>query len=132
LLPADSFDKAVARTWINHINNSVVPAFFRLLQAQPDEPEKHERALTEFMQALGVLCSHRRGRYFFGDSFSLVDIAIAPWAVRDFIISIFRGFKRGEVKGWQQWAEALEVRPCVRATTSVSYFHCQRLAYLKH
>ena len=121
LLPDDPYDRAVSRLWIDHINKSVVPSFVRLLQTQTTESQKLAAAAQELKAALEAISKERKGRYFLGDDFSLVDIAIAPWAVRDFIIRDFRGFRREDVEGgWIEWAEALEARPSVRDTTSVS------------
>jgi len=121
LLPEEPYDRAIARLAIDHINKAVVPAFFRLLQAQPNEPQKQATALAELNDALTQVSKKAKGPYFFGEAFSLVDVAIAPWAVRDFIIRDFRGFKREEVTGWQDWATALESRQSVVDTTSVSF-----------
>lgn len=51
----------------------------------------------------------------------MVDLAIAPWAVRDFIIRDARGFDQSDVPGWSSWAEALEEHAAVRNTTSVCF-----------
>lgn len=121
LLPADPLERATARIWVDYVNKSVVPAYFRLLQAQPNDKKTHHNALTELYAVMGNISKHVKGKFFFGDDFSLVDVAIAPWAVRDFIIRDYRDFKREEVGGrWKQWAEALESRPSVIRTTSVS------------
>lgn len=119
LLPAEPYDRAIARLAIDHINKAVVPAFFRLLQAQPSEPEKQATALAELNDALAQVSKEAKGPYFFGEIFSLVDVAIAPWAVRDFVVRDFRGFIREEVTGWSDWAAALERRQSVIDTTSV-------------
>lgn len=121
-MPEDPYKRAVARIWIDYINKEVVPAFIRLLQAQPDEPEKQASALEEFKKLLSVVSKEAAGPYFFGEQFSLVDAAIVPWAVRDFIIRDFRKFAREDVEGWSDWAAALETRESVVRTTSVSLF----------
>lgn len=120
LLPEETYERAIARLAIDHINKAVIPAFFKLLQAQPSEPGKQGTALAEFNAVLAEIAKKAKGPYFFGEVFSLVDVAIAPWAVRDFIIRDFRGFVREEVTGWQDWASALETRQSVVRTTSVS------------
>ncbi len=52
-----------------------------------------------------------------------MDIAIAPWAERDYIITEHRGYKREDVgNGWKEWADALEKRESVKKTTSVRVF----------
>lgn len=119
-MPEDPYQQATARLWIDYINKDVVPAFFRLLQAQPSEPEKQVSTLVEFKKVLSVISKEVKGPYFFGEQFSLVDAALAPWAVRDFIVGTFRGFVREDVQGWSDWAAALETRDSVVRTTSVS------------
>ncbi len=131
LLPKDPYERSSARTRIDFINKSVIPAFFRFLQAQPNEPEKQALALAELNAVLGNLSAQRKGPYYFGDDISLVDIFIAPWAVRDFIIIDHRGFKRDDVKGgWAEWAQFLEARPSVVKTTSVSGSGFYLLTYI--
>jgi glutathione S-transferase len=121
LLPKDPYLRAQARLAIEFINKSVVPAYFRLLQAQPDNPMKQTEARSEFTEALGTISEQRKGIFFFGEQISLVDIAIAPWAVRDFIATDYRGFQRDEVPSWREWAKILEQHPTVRKTTSVGH-----------
>jgi len=117
LLPADAFARAIARLWIDHVSKSVILAFFRLLQAQ--EAPKQDEARAEFRKALKTLAEQRKGPFFFGDEFSLVDVAIAPWALRDYIVADHRGYKREDVgAGWKEWAELLEQRESVRNTAS--------------
>ncbi|PTB66913.1 glutathione S-transferase [Trichoderma citrinoviride] len=120
LMPKDAYQRAMARLWIDYVNKEVVPAFFRLLQAQPSEPEKQAAALADFRTLLSAVSKEAKGPYFFGEQFSLVDAAIAPWAVRDFIIGEVRGFARTDVQGWNEWATALETRASVERTTSVN------------
>lgn len=88
------------------------------------EPEAQAKALNELNAALMKIAQQKRGKkYFFGDEeedFGLVDVAIAPWAVRDFIVEEYRGFRREEFPGWKEWAEASEGRECVKRTTSAS------------
>ncbi|POR36350.1 Thioredoxin-like fold protein [Tolypocladium paradoxum] len=38
LLPADPYERARARLWIDHINTSIIPAFYKLLQHTPEKP----------------------------------------------------------------------------------------------
>jgi glutathione S-transferase len=120
LLPAEEKARSTAFQWIAYINETVVPAFFHLLQAQRDEPEKTKVALRELKVALTTISSLRKGPFFFGPTFGLVDATIAPWAVRDFIARDHRGFKREDIPAWKEWAEELEKRESVVNTTSVS------------
>lgn len=120
LLSAEPSARETAFQWIAYINETVVPAFFHLLQAQPHEVEKTKVALKELEVALMTVSSIRKGPFFFGPTFGLVDATIAPWAVRDFIVRDYRGFRREEVPVWKEWAEELERRESVVNTTSVS------------
>ncbi|KAF8806588.1 glutathione-S-transferase [Phlegmacium glaucopus] len=117
LLPSDPIDRAVARLWLDHLTKTFVPAFYRLLQSQ--EAEKQHSALQELYQSLRKFAENIQGPYFFGETFSLVDVAIAPWIVRDYIIEENRGYKRGDVSSsWKNYAETVEARDSVVKTMS--------------
>ena len=121
LLPSDPVERAVARLWLDHLTKTFIPAYHRLLQAQ--EAEKQHSALQELYESLRKFAGNIQGPYFFGENFSLVDVAIAPWIVRDYIIEENRGYKRGDVSSnWKNYAEIVEVRNSVVKTQSVSFF----------
>jgi len=86
-----------------------MPGYTRLVQAQ--EPKKQGAALEEFKKALRTVSEKVKGPYFLGEEFSLVDVAIAPWVVRDYVVRGGRGYKREDVsEGWVKWAGELEKR----------------------
>jgi len=117
LLPADPYERGVARIWVDHISKNFVPSFFRLLQLQ--EPEKQDKAREDLYEAQKKLAQQAKGPYFFGDEFSIVDAAVAPWIARDWVISEHRGYKRsGAGDAWEKYAKALGERPSVRRTES--------------
>ncbi|PSR72646.1 hypothetical protein PHLCEN_2v11481 [Hermanssonia centrifuga] len=117
IYPSDPFTKAYVRIWVDHISKSIVSAFFRLIQAQ--EPDKQQEALESFNKSLAALAEKVKGPYFLGDEFSLVDIAIAPWVVRDYIATENRGYSREAVgAGWKDYCEVLEKRDSVLKTQS--------------
>lgn len=119
----DPFDRARVRLWVDHIAKNIIGAFHRLVQAQ--EPEKQQAYLGEFNKALRTLADQIKGPYFLGDEFSLVDIAVAPWIVRDYIVAQHRAFSRhGVGGGWKEYAERVESRDSVVKTSSVSAFDC--------
>lgn len=121
LLPADPFTRAQARLWIDHISKAVIPAFQRLLQSQ--EAPKQAAALEELKTALRTLAQNAKGPYFFGEEWSLIDTAIAPWVTRDYIQQEHRGYKREDVSPeWVAYADKLETRESVVKTRSVSLF----------
>jgi len=118
LLPSDPVDRAVARLWLDHITKTFVPAFHRLLQAQ--EAEKQHAALQELYESLRKFANNIQGPYFLGEHFSLVDAAIAPWIVRDYIVEENRGYKRSDVSSnWKSYAETVELRDSVVRTQSL-------------
>ncbi|KAH8113513.1 glutathione-S-transferase [Phellopilus nigrolimitatus] len=117
LLPADPYERANVRLWLDHISKVFMPAFFRLLQSQ--EKDKQDAAREDLYKALGQLAEKRQGPYFLGAQLSLVDVAIAPWAVRDYILAENRAYRREDVpNGWKEWAELLEKRESVLRTVS--------------
>ena len=126
ILPADPYARAIVRIWIDHITKQVVPGYMRTMQAQ--DPAKQREHLEEYYGALRTLSKQVKGPYFLGDEFSLVDVAIAPWVVRDYVLKENRGYDRAAVgEGWQAYAEALENRESVKKTMSVSRVRCVRV-----
>lgn len=138
ILPKEPFERARARLWVDHVSKAIIPAvkipsmsiilvrylnrlpqFFRILQAQ--EEAKQGDARKELYTALSTLSKNVKGPWFMGNEFGLVDIAIAPWALRDYVLGEHRGYDRSEVgNGWKEWAERLESRDSVVKTASVS------------
>lgn len=118
-LPSDPYDRAVVRLWVDYVKKSVIPAWFPLVQAQ--DKEKQEKSLKTFINALKTVSEKKKpGPYFLGNEWSLVDTIIAPWAVRDYIITEHRGYRRQDVSAaWEEWAKGLESRESVLKTASV-------------
>jgi glutathione S-transferase len=80
--------------------------------------------LTEFVKEM-----HPEGPFFMGKEFSLVDIAIAPWANRLWVFDHFKGGSGlpkedeggddDEVwKRWRKWLKEVENRKSVKETLS--------------
>jgi glutathione S-transferase len=118
LLPADSFERAHARLWIDHTTKAIIPAWLRLVQGQTKEQQ--DAAREELYEAQRKLAQQVKGPYFAGEEFGLVDVANAPWAARQYILAEHRGYDRTQVgKGWSEYAERLAMRESVGKTTSV-------------
>ena len=114
----DAYDRAYARLWIDHVTKRVVPAFMRLMQGQSKETQ--DEARKDLYEALRQIAEKRLGPHFLGEQFSLVDVAIAPWVMRDYVLVEHRGYKRSEVsEAWVEWAGILEKRDSVLRTMSV-------------
>jgi len=111
------------------VTSRIIPAFHRFLQHQGQEglQEKQQEFLgyiKEFTREMD-----RQGPYFLGKEFSLIDVIIAPWAVRLWVFDHFKGGlgipdggKGGEDeevwKRWRVWYKAVEKRDSVKKTTS--------------
>ncbi|RAH78480.1 glutathione S-transferase [Aspergillus japonicus CBS 114.51] len=153
LLPKDAYLRARARIWIDYVTSRIIPAFHRFLQHQPtpassspdtkqtgrgggggggggDElhslREEFRATLKEFAREL-----HPQGPYFLGEELSLVDVVLAPWAVRLWVFDEFKGGLGVPAPGeadseeeervwarWRRWVAAVEGRRSVRETLS--------------
>lgn len=119
LLPSDPSDRAYARIWIDFVSKSIVPGFMRLMMSQ--EVDKQQEALEEFIKVLRTFSEKIQGPFFFGEQFSLVDVAVAPWIMRDYVIIENRGFTRDAPGAkWEKYAEKVESRDSVKNVMSVS------------
>ncbi|KAF8633389.1 hypothetical protein AX17_004560 [Amanita inopinata Kibby_2008] len=118
LLSPDPCSRAYARIWIDYITKNMIPGFYRVIQSQ--EKEKQDAALQELYKALRAFSEEIKGPYFLGDEFSLVDVAIAPWIVRDYLLEEYRGYTRDAVgEAWKKYAEVVEKRESVVKTGSL-------------
>ncbi|KAF2686561.1 hypothetical protein K458DRAFT_476418 [Lentithecium fluviatile CBS 122367] len=120
LLPTNPQTRATCRLWTDHVNRNIVPAFYRLLQAQePDDQVSHAAELREEIGKL-VDAAHAEGPFFLGQHFGFVDVQIAPWVVRlKKVLGPYRGWPEPEEgTRWKAWVEAIEGEESVRRTTS--------------
>merc|ERR1712130_665412 len=113
----DAAGRAFARIWVDKINKTVVPSFYRMLVRK--EPEIREKAKSEMLEGIKSFSSAIRGPYFLGDNFSTVDIAIFPWIYRLYILKYFREFvipNTDEFKRFHAWNAAVLKRPAIKST----------------
>lgn len=116
------------------MTSRVIPSFHRFLQHQGSHGLSEKR--DEFLSYLQEFTKEmdKEGPYFLGNEFSLIDVIIAPWAVRLWIFDHFKGGlgipeqgKGGEDEGvwerWRVWFKAVEERESVRVTTSEKEFY---------
>ncbi|KAF2008004.1 glutathione transferase omega-1 [Amniculicola lignicola CBS 123094] len=129
LLTEDPYERARTRIWTDFVTSRIIPAFHRFLQHQGTDGLEVKRD-----ELLGYLKQFTRemspsGPFFNGPEFQLIDIIIAPWALRLWVFDHFKGGlgvpERGkggedeEVWGrWRMWLEAIEQRKSVKETTS--------------
>ena len=128
LLSADPVERGYVRLWVDHISRSVVPAFHRLLQSQTPEAQDVNR--KDLYESLITVSAQVKGPFFLGTEFSLADIMIAPWVMRDYVLEKYRGYSRAAVGDmWTSWAENIGQRESVLKTHSVSleWYTAQRI-----
>ncbi|KAI5250254.1 glutathione S-transferase [Aureobasidium subglaciale] len=120
LLPSDPKLRAHSRLWSDHVNRSVVPNFYRYLQAQEDKDQiEHAEELKGQIARL-VDAADQSGPFFLGDKMSFVDVQIAPWVIRlRKVLQPYRGWPEPEAgTRWAKWVDAIEQNHAVKATTS--------------
>jgi len=132
LYPADAYQRAWCKIWIDHISSRIVPSFYRFCQHQPDSPYSIDEARKDFLGHLKTFIKEAdpEGPFFLGEQYSMIDIMLTPWLVR---LWIFDHFKEGGLgmpapgeggedeevwKRWRKWAEAVEGRRSVKETQS--------------
>ncbi|TFB04809.1 FAM50-like protein [Trichoderma ghanense] len=129
LLPADAYQRARARLWIDHINSRIIPAFYRFLQHTPEKDYSIDEARGELHKHIKTLVAEMdpEGPWFLGKDISLVDISLAPWAKRLFLIDYYKpgGLQIPDEGGedsawtrWSAWMKAVEGRASVTDTWS--------------
>lgn len=138
------FARARCRLWIEHVASKVVPAFYRVLQHTPEKEYGLEEArrvlrgcVRDFVREMAGYGDDDGGKeggpWFLGREFSLVDVVLAPWAKRLFLIDFYKEGGTGIPEGgdgegdeeegrvwrrWKVWFDAVVKRESVRATWS--------------
>ncbi|KDN43767.1 glutathione S-transferase [Tilletiaria anomala UBC 951] len=137
LLPplSEPYARAVQRLAVFRGNQSVVPAFYRFLQSQPDsDPEHHIKreeyikTLTNFTQSM-----HPEGPFWAGKQISVVDCNLFPWIFRT--TNVLRHFRGLQLQDWgakegrmAQWLEAMMKLPAVAGTCSTEELYLDSYA----
>lgn len=98
LMSGSPADRAYMRSWVQFVNEKIIPHFYKMLMS-PDLILREQAkdivctGLERFAKAMKPFISEDRA-YFMGDSFSIVDLALAPWMQR--LLSVgahYRGFE---------------------------------------
>ncbi|RMJ11977.1 hypothetical protein CDV36_008354 [Fusarium kuroshium] len=131
LLPSDPYERARCRLWIDHISSRIIPAFYKLLQHTPEKPYSLDQAREELHGHIKTLVKEMdaEGPWFLGSNFSLVDICLAPWVKRLFLIDHYKngghgipqsggGDDEGVWERWRKWSDAILDRRSVKETWS--------------
>ncbi|KAI0452406.1 glutathione S-transferase [Xylaria acuta] len=137
--PRDVYLRARCRLWIDHVGNKIVPGFYRLLQHTPEKDYSIEEARTNFLNQIGAFVREMDdgGPWFLGERFSLVDVMLAPWAKRLFLIDHYKpggvgtpaegtaGEDEEVWKRWRLWFDAITKRKSVLDTWSADEMYIQ-------
>lgn len=128
-MPADPYDRARTRIWTDYVTSRIIPAFHRFLQHQGTEGLKEKQ--QEFLGHIKEFTKEmdKEGPYFNGKDFGLIDVIIAPWALRLWVFDHFKGGLGIPEKGkggddeqvwerWRTWLSAVEGRNSVKETIS--------------
>lgn len=130
LLPEDVYERARCRLWIDHVGTRIVPGFYKFIQHTPEKAYSVEEAREEFLGNIKTWVQEMddSGPWFLGERFSLVDVMLAPWAKRLFLIDHYKPGGVGIEKArkndeetwgrWQTWLDAILDRDSVKDTTS--------------
>jgi glutathione S-transferase len=147
LLPKSPLLRARCRLAIDFINRSICPSFYKYLQQQDESKwDSLQDRLLQNMLSFGKQIlendekySEKKGDYYLGGQFTLVDIALIPWytsiqlgsdnrVIRmPLVLEKYKGFKlpKGSTSEegiiWQrihEWIAATVFRESVIATTS--------------
>ncbi|KAK5636753.1 hypothetical protein RRF57_012465 [Xylaria bambusicola] len=126
------YERARCRLWIEHVGSKIVPAFYKFLQHTPEKDYTIEEARENFLGHIKAFVKEmgdgaNGGPWFLGDRFSLVDVMLAPWAKRMFLIDHYKpggvgiptaGEDEGVWKRWGVWFDAITQRKSVLETWS--------------
>ncbi|KAF2827638.1 glutathione transferase omega-1 [Ophiobolus disseminans] len=127
LLPKDPYERARTRIWIDYVGTRIIPAYHRFLQHQGASGLSEKR--QDFLSHIAAFTRemHPSGPFFLGAEFSLIDVVLAPWAVRMWVFDHFKDGGLGIPEGgedelvwrrWRRWVEGVQGRSSVRNTLS--------------
>ncbi|MEH6631171.1 MAG: glutathione S-transferase family protein [Halopseudomonas aestusnigri] len=122
LFPSDANDRAEARFWLDQQGRTIIPFFYRFLKADKGSPEEAEAkaqmldGLKSFTQAMSS-----SGPYFFANQAGIVDLALAPFALRiELLLANFKDFHLPDTgEHWPRyhtWLQAMKAHPAIIAT----------------
>ncbi|KAJ6560434.1 thioredoxin-like protein [Mycena capillaripes] len=130
LLPIDPYARALVRLQCDHISRSIVPAFYRFLQAQEEGAQIEggkefrsalEALVTLFERAEREIKALRAGLGLWledGD-LSLTDVMVAPWIFRATnVLKHYRAFELPAGDKFGAWISRLFSHPSWKCTCS--------------
>jgi glutathione S-transferase len=90
--PLEAYKRARCRIWMDHVGGKIVPGFFSLFQHTPGKEYSLDDARVNFLGHIKTFVKEMDddGPWFLGERFSLVDVMLAPWAKRLFLIDHYK------------------------------------------
>ncbi|ODO06004.1 hypothetical protein I350_05065 [Cryptococcus amylolentus CBS 6273] len=126
VFPLDPYEKSWARLNLQHITKKIIPAYFKIIQAQ--DPSAQSVARGEFYTHLRTYTARIKegGPYFAGEQWMTVDGSLAPFVGRFFLLEERRGFEGKEVgEKWVEYAKNILARESVKKTTSEAKYYTE-------
>ncbi|KAI1266431.1 glutathione S-transferase [Xylariaceae sp. FL1019] len=137
--PEQVYERARCRLWIDHVGAKIVPGFYKLLQHTADKEYSIEEARTNLLTHIKTFVKEmdENGPWFLGERFGLVDVMLAPWAKRLFLIDHYKpggvgipaegngGEDEETWKRWRAWFDAITTRESVLDTWSADEMYIQ-------
>ncbi|KAK8866183.1 hypothetical protein IAR55_001334 [Kwoniella newhampshirensis] len=132
IFPSDPYEKSWARLNVQHVTKKILPQYFKLQQSQ-DAPSQSS-ALQALYDGLRTLSSRVKGPYFAGEQFTAVDMSLAPFVRRFYILEEYRAFDHKAVgEGWEGYKDRLLARDSLKNTSSDDEHYFELLQrYLKN
>jgi len=121
LMPRDPWERAMTQIWCDHCTNRIQKQYYAALMAQDvEQSRQHLEQCFEECRTLAQAMSSR-GPFFWGDRFSLVDVALAPfWQRMIWVGGHYFNLQFPEndqdFRRLNKWWKAVMARPSVRAT----------------
>jgi glutathione S-transferase len=115
------------KIWIDFVTSRIIPSFHRFLQYQSKSESDPglEKVRNDFLEQIKQFTQEMdvEGPYFLGKDVSLIDLVIAPWALRLWVFDHFKGgLKMPKREAWvhryEKWLGAVEKRDSVINSTS--------------
>ncbi|KAJ3669979.1 hypothetical protein LUZ60_010303 [Juncus effusus] len=95
LLPSDPYQKAQARFWVDFVDKKVYSCGTRVWKSKGEAQEAAKKELIEILQILETELGDNK--YFGGDTFNYVDVALIPLTTWFYGYETFGNFKIMEV-----------------------------------
>ncbi|EDR12218.1 uncharacterized protein LACBIDRAFT_231002 [Laccaria bicolor S238N-H82] len=132
LLPplSNPYARALVRLQADHISRTIVPAFYRYLQAQESEEQiAKEKDFHAAIDGAGERVALKKGLGLWiesegGQDLGWSDVMVAPWILRaKIVLRHYRGFDLAKGERFNAWVNRLLEHPAFKATCSAEQLY---------